>query len=106
MQGEKCIVSALFGIAAFNVNGKTLHYLLKLPIRGRRNCELNEVPLAQVQNLFSRTKYLIIDEFSVISQKELSWVNRRCKQATGCYEKIIWGTKYNFSWGFRTTSSC
>ena len=39
--GVKCIISALFGIAAFNVNGKTLHYLLKLPIRGRRNCELN-----------------------------------------------------------------
>jgi len=52
---------------------------------------LNGVPLAQVQNLFSRTKYLIIDEFSVISQKELSWVNRRCKQATGCYEKSFGG---------------
>ena len=30
-----CIVIAFFGIAAFNVNGKTLHSLLRLPIRGK-----------------------------------------------------------------------
>ena len=30
-----CIVIAFFGIASFNVNGKTLHSLLRLPIRGK-----------------------------------------------------------------------
>jgi PIF1 helicase. len=67
--GTKCQVSALFGIAAFNIKGKTLHYLLKLPIRGKRRHDLNGVPLAQVQELFQDITYLIIDEFSVISQK-------------------------------------
>ena len=28
-------------------------------------------------------KYLIIDEFSVIGRKMLTWINRRCKQVTG-----------------------
>ncbi|MEO0686410.1 MAG: hypothetical protein AAFY76_15565, partial [Cyanobacteria bacterium J06649_11] len=35
--GVKCQGSAMFGIAAFNVKGKTLHYFLKLPIRGKKN---------------------------------------------------------------------
>ena len=30
-----CIVIAFFGIASFNVNGKTLHSLLRLPMRGK-----------------------------------------------------------------------
>ena len=30
-----CIVTAFFGIASFNVNRKTLHSLLRLPIRGK-----------------------------------------------------------------------
>lgn len=78
-----CVVSALFGIAAFNISGKTLHYLLKLPIKGRRNCELNGAALAQLQE---NVRYIIIDEYSVISQKELAWINRRCKQATGKFD--------------------
>ena len=81
--GDNCQVSAMFGIAAFNVKGKTLHYLLKLPIRGKRKKELNGEPLAQIQDLFERIKYLIIDEYSVISQSDFAWINRRCKQATG-----------------------
>ena len=30
----KCRVCAFFGIAAFNIKGKTLHSLLQLPIKG------------------------------------------------------------------------
>ena len=89
--GKKCIISALFGIAAFNIDGKTLHYLLKLPIRGKRNCDLNGIALSQVQENFQGVEYLIIDEFSVISQKTFSWINRRCKQATGCFETPFGG---------------
>ena len=81
--GERCQVSAMFGIAAFNVKGKTLHYLLKLPIRGKRKKDLNGEPLAQIQEHFETIEYLIIDEYSVISQSDLAWINRRCKQATG-----------------------
>lgn len=86
-----CYISALFGIAAYNVSGKTLHYLLKLPVRGKRNHDLQGASLSQIQNTFCNKKYLIIDEYSVISQRDLSWVNRRCKQATGITEKAFGG---------------
>ena len=80
---SNCIVSALFGIAAYNINGSTLHYLLKLPIRCKRNCELTGPALLDLQERFKSISYIIIDEFSVLSQKDLAWINRRCKQATG-----------------------
>ena len=61
--GDKCQVSAMFGIAAFNVKGKTLHYLFKLPIRGKRKKDLNGEPLSQIQDIFENIEYLIIDEY-------------------------------------------
>ena len=88
---NQCVISALFGIAAYNISGKTLHYLLKLPIRGKRNHSLNGAPLLQMQQTFEGVKYLIIDEYSVVSQLELSWINRRCKQATGLSESLFGG---------------
>ena len=39
--------------------------------------------MIQVQDIFENISYLIIDEYSVISQSDLTWINRRCKQATG-----------------------
>ena len=89
--GKTCCISALFGIAAFNISGKTLHYLLKMPIKGKHAHDLNGAALAQVQERFVGVKYLIIDEYSVVSQRELSWINRRCKQATGIAESCFGG---------------
>ena len=67
----------------FNVNGKTLHSLLQLPIKGKRNGALKSVALAKLQNDFQKIEYLIIDEFSVTGQKMVAWINRRCKEASG-----------------------
>ena len=36
---EKCKVLAYTGKASFNVNGVTLHSLLKLPIGSKRHCD-------------------------------------------------------------------
>ena len=83
---SKCIVSAMFGIAAFNVSGKTLHHLLKLPIKGKRNCELKGPALFELQENLQDIHYIVIDEFSVVGQKELAWINRRCKQAKGKFD--------------------
>lgn len=65
--------------------------MLKLPIKGRRNHNLNGTALSQLQGCFSGVKYLLIDEYSVIRQRDLSWINRRCKQATGCSEQLFGG---------------
>jgi len=72
-----------FGIAAFNIKGSTLHSLLQLPIRGKKNGPLKSSALAKLQADLKGVKYLIIDEFSVIGQNMFGWINRRCKEATG-----------------------
>ena len=80
---EKCTVCAFFGVAAFNVKGKTLHSLLQLPINGRKSSDLKGLALNRLQDEMDGIRYLIIDEYSVIGQKMFGWINRRCKQATG-----------------------
>ena len=77
---EKCKVCAFFGIAAFNVKGKTLHSLLQLPTGGKRSSELKGQAL---QDEMDNVQYLIINEYSVIGQKMFGWINIRCKQAIG-----------------------
>ena len=89
--GRKCLVSALFGLAAYNVSGKTLHHILKLPIKGKRNSELDGSQLMEMQENLRNIRYLIIDEYSVVSQKDLAWISRRCKQATGINDKVFGG---------------
>ena len=80
---NSCKVSAYFGIAAFNVNGTTLHSLLQLPIRAKRNSPLTSTALSKLQDDLNGIKGLIIDEYSVIGQKMLGWIDRRLKPATG-----------------------
>lgn len=86
-----CIVSSYFGIAAYNINGITLHSLLKLPIRGMNKCDLKGPTLNKLQLRFSGIKYLIIDEFSVIGQNMLGWIDRRLRQASGLLDEIFGG---------------
>ena len=80
--GSACWVSAYFGIAAFNVKGKTLHSLLSLPIRGKNAHELKGQALQKLQNSLIGIKYIIIDEYSVVGQRLLGWIDRRLRQGT------------------------
>ncbi|MEO0686409.1 MAG: hypothetical protein AAFY76_15560 [Cyanobacteria bacterium J06649_11] len=41
--------------------------------------------------MLENIEHLIIDEFSVISQSDFAWINRRCKQATGQQDKPFGG---------------
>ena len=65
--------------------------MLKLPIRGKRNHDLDGQALLELQQTLANIRYLIIDEYSVVSQRDLAWINRRCKQATGITEKLFGG---------------
>ncbi|XP_066922146.1 uncharacterized protein [Clytia hemisphaerica] len=84
--GDALIISSLFGLAAYSVGGKTLHHLLRLPIKGKFNSELEGSSLIQLQERLKGIRYIIIDEYSVINRTDLAWVNRRCKQATGKFD--------------------
>ncbi|XP_066929609.1 uncharacterized protein [Clytia hemisphaerica] len=89
--GEKCSLTAFFGIAAFNINGKTLHTTLQLPIRGKNKHELKGKALEILQEGMLGVEYLIIDEFSVVGQRMLGWIDSRCRQATGKMERLFGG---------------
>ena len=89
--GNNCIVTSFFGIAAFNINGVTLHSLLKLPIRGVRNYDLKGPALSNLQMRLKDVKYIIIDEFSVIGQNMFGWIDKRCCQVTGSLEETFGG---------------
>ena len=80
---ERCKILAYTGKASFNVNGVTLHSLLKLPIGSKRHCDLKGIPLQQLQSNLENVQYLIIDEYSFVGQSLLGWIDNRCRQATG-----------------------
>ena len=81
--GIKCAVTAPTGKAAFNVKGKTIHSLLKLPIHQRGSHNLTGANLLRLQTALDPIKYIIIDEFSLLGQTTFAWINSRCKQASG-----------------------
>ena len=62
------------GIAAFNIVGKTLHALLRLPVKGKKS-DLSIATLQSLQSLFRGCRFLIIDEKSMIDVKTLSLID-------------------------------
>lgn len=66
------------GIAAFNIIGKTLHSLLRLPVKGRKS-DLSVATLQSLQALFLHCKFLIIDEKSMIDVQALSLIDDRLR---------------------------
>ena len=74
------IVAAPTGVAAFNIDGHTLHSLLSLPTRGEFK-DLEGERLTKLQQAFSAVKYLIIDEMSMVGRKIFGQVDRRVRQA-------------------------
>ena len=85
------MVASYFGIASHSINGVTLHSLLKLPIQGKNCCELKGSLLADMQARMGNICYLIIDEFSVIGQRMLGWIDRRLRQANGLKDETSGG---------------
>ena len=73
-------VAAPTGVAAFNVDGCTLHSLLSLPTKGDFK-ELEGERLNKLQQSFTDIKYIIIDEMSMVGRKSLGQVDRRLRQA-------------------------
>ena len=78
----KCRVCVFFGIAAFNIKGKTLHSLLQLPIKGKKNGPLKSSALANFSMILRMLIISSLMNFQLLV-KMFGWINRRCKQATG-----------------------
>ena len=68
------------GVAAFNVEGVTLHSFLHLPVRGDfKNLEGER--LQHLQQDLTGVDYLIIDEISMVGRKLFGQVDQRLRQA-------------------------
>ena len=76
---RKVRVVAPTGVAAFNVDGHTLHSLLYLPTKGDfKNLEGEH--LNRIQQSLAGMEYLIIDEMSMVGRKMFGQVDMRLRQ--------------------------
>lgn len=83
---QNCTVTATTGKASFNINGITVHSLLNLPVGARGNTDLKGRALVRLQDKLQNIKYILIDEYSMLGQTLLGWIDKRCRQATGQLE--------------------
>ena len=83
-------VAAPTGVAAFNVEGHTLHSLLSLPVRGDFK-DLEGERLNKLQQSFLHIKYIIIDEMSMVGRKTLGQVDNRLRQAFPHHAQEVFG---------------
>ncbi len=79
--GAHCIVTATTGIAAFSINGQTLHSAAQLPIREYR--DLQGDSLQRLQLRLEGKRFLIVDEMLMIGHKMLSSLDNRLRAGTG-----------------------
>ena len=87
---RKVMVAAPTGVAAFNIDGHTLHSLLSLPTRGEFR-DLDGERLTKLQQSFLEVKYLIIDKMSMVGRKILDQVDRRLRQAFPHHSQEVFG---------------
>lgn len=72
---SKLRVTAPTGVAAFNIDGYTLHSLFNLPTKGEFK-ELYGQQLHLIQQSFSAVRYIIIDEMSMVGRKLFGQVDK------------------------------
>ena len=87
---RQLVVAAPTGVAAFNIDGHTLHSLLSLPTRGEFK-DLEGERLTKLQQSFSEVKYLTIDEMSMVGRKTFGQVDRCLRQAFSHHAQEVFG---------------
>ena len=76
---DKVRVVAPTGVAAFNIDGSTLHSLLSLPVKGDFK-DLEGEHLNKLQHSLQNMEYLIIDEISMVGRKLFGQIDKRLRQ--------------------------
>ena len=87
---DKVRVAAPTGVAAFNIDGHTLHSLLALPVRGDFK-DLEGERLHRLQNTLAPVSYLIIDEMSMVGRTTMGQVDKRLRQAFPHHADEVFG---------------
>ena len=73
---RRCVITATTGKASFNINGITIHSLLKLPIGTKLARDITGESLSRLQSNRSDIEYIIIDEFSMLGQNTFGWKDK------------------------------
>ena len=74
------------GVAANVIGGSTVHSsqrALDLPVGSRKFTPLKGERLKRLQKRFKQLRLVIFDEFSMLRQKELHWMDKRLQQIMG-----------------------
>lgn len=77
------LLTAFTGTAAFNISGKTLHSMFKLPMKLKPPYQGLGNTLDNVRASLSNAEILIIDEISMISKEIFAYVHWRLQQIKG-----------------------
>ena len=85
MSQPSVILAAFTGTAAYNISGKTLQSLLKLPRNLRPPYQGLGNALDDVRAVLSNAEILIVDEVSMVSKELFSYVHWRLQQIKGNY---------------------
>jgi hypothetical protein len=79
-QNLPVIVLAPTGVAAFNINGATIHSMLSILIindKHGKGLDINGERLKQLQERLQGVHYIIIDEKSMIGRRMLAKIDTR-----------------------------
>ena len=93
----KVIVGGNFattGIAAVGIGGSTLHsytWGFGIPINVKEYTPLSGKTLRHLQKLHKDLKYIIIDEYSMLKQREKYYLHQRCCEIVGNFGAIFGG---------------
>lgn len=88
---QKCVITATTGKAAYSIRGLTVHSLLKLPTGPRSENDLSGQSLVELQEKLSNTGYILIDEYSMLGQRTLGWVDKQCRHSSAAKENLFRG---------------
>ncbi|XP_041482326.1 uncharacterized protein LOC121429412 [Lytechinus variegatus] len=98
------------GVAAYNINGHTIHSILSIPINAKMPYQpLSEEKISALRNKLSQLQIIIIDEISMVNQKLMYYIHSRLRQikqsrdqtAFGCVSVIAVGDMFQLPpvWG-------
>ena len=77
--------------AAVNINGSTIHSKLRIRPKQTAQFQMNNFTLNTFQQEFSSCKFIIIDEYIMLSCRLLKFMNQRCREAAAQSRKRFGG---------------
>ena len=101
-------VTALTGIAAFNIKELAIHRLLQLPVEHGKTPQyhpLSDESLKVVRQRLQNLILLIIDEVSMVSHITLLYIHFRLTEIFQT-EWLVWWQKHTGLWRFATVATC